>query len=665
MPVELSVPVVLATEREGYDRLLSELSKFRYFHFHEEEEEFLDVDLVGKLDTIYSRLRTVSDKLGIQKELGVIEALREGYREEDRRTIAAGSLLELVTDLEGDTEENLGKIERLLDEMDKARRRLDELRKMEVTIRAFSSLRTSLGRVERMRRLSIQLVVVSRKDLEEIKRSIGDEGVVFSEPVGKHEAVCAVVSTAERGERVGRVLKAFDVLPVRIPEGYPDVPSEAYEKVKGEIAAMEEELRARGRRLMELKADKIDEIASLLEASELLREQVRRVRSPTLKRVAIIAGYVPEGMFSEFMKKFSGYVVSIPRETSETPTLLRNGGYMSSFEPITLTQGSPSRKELDPTPVISIVFPAFFGLMFGDVGHGILLALTGLLLRLRGFEELRKWGTVLMAFGISSMIIGLITGEIFGLPLYGERGVSLMGVRLPLLHVSELSADVALQLLSIALLVGVVHITIGLVMDFYQTIKNGDRIGALVGKLPLLILYIAGIFFSLAFIYSGYSFDKMWENNPTPLGISTGQITQLTLPILLVMSALIIAGRPLTSWKGEGGGFMSGFMEGLIEWLLKIIEFMANTMSYARLAVLLLVHAALLQVVNMGFGLGTLGIGIVVIGNIGVIMLEGLIVYIQDLRLHIYEWFTKFYEGMGIPFKPITLEGKRIKLGIY
>lgn len=662
MPVELSVPVVLATERGEYDRLLSELSKFRYFHFYEEQREFLDVDLVDRLDRIYSRLHTISEKLGIQKELGVIEALREGYREEDRKTMIADSFLKLIADLEKSTQENLDEIERLLDDIDKMKRKLDELRKMKATIRAFSTLRTSLSQLERIRRFSVQLVVISRKDLEEIKRSIGDEGIVFSEPVSRQETVCAVISTMEKGELVERVLKAFDVLPVRIPEGYPDIPSEAFDKIKGEIVTMEKELQVHGRRLMELKADETDEIASLLEASELLREQVRRMKSPTLKRIAIIAGYVPGKMLREFMGRFGDYLISIQRETSETPTLLRNGGYTSNFEPITLTQGLPSKEELDPTPVISIVFPAFFGLMFGDVGHGILLALTGLLLKLRGFEELRKWGTALMAFGVSSMLVGLVTGEIFGLPLYGERGVSLAGVRLPLLHVSELSADVALQLLSIALLVGVIHITIGLVMDFYQTLKNRSRMEALLVKLPLLVLYIVGIFFSLAFIYSGYSFDKMWMNNPTPLGISTGQTTQITLPILLMMSAIIIAGRSLSRREGSA---MGGLMEGLIEWLLKIIEFMANTMSYARLAVLLLVHTALLQVVNMGFGLGTLGIGVVVIGNIGVIMLEGLIVYIQDLRLHIYEWFTKFYKGTGISFKPITLEGKRIRLGMY
>ncbi len=662
MPVELSVPVVLATERGEYDRLLSELSKFRYFHFYEEQREFLDVDLVDRLDRIYSRLHTISEKLGIQKELGVIEALRKGYREEDRKTMIADSFLKLIADLEKSTQENLDEIERLLDDIDKMKRKLDELRKMKATIRAFSTLRTSLSQLERIRRFSVQLVVISRKDLEEIKRSIGDEGIIFSEPVSRQETVCAVISTMEKGELVERVLKAFDVLPVRIPEGYPDIPSEAFDKIKGEIVTMEKELQVHGRRLMELKADETDEIASLLEASELLREQVRRMKSPTLKRIAIIAGYVPGKMLREFMGRFGDYLISIQRETSETPTLLRNGVYTSNFEPITLTQGLPSKEELDPTPVISIVFPAFFGLMFGDVGHGILLALTGLLLKLRGFEELRKWGTALMAFGVSSMLVGLVTGEIFGLPLYGEMGVSLAGVRLPLLHVSELSADVALQLLSIALLVGVIHITIGLVMDFYQTLKNRSRMEALLVKLPLLVLYIAGIFFSLAFIYSGYSFDKMWMNNPTPLGISTGQTTQITLPILLMMSAIIIAGRSLLRREGSA---MGGLMEGLVEWLLKIIEFMANTMSYARLAVLLLVHTALLQVVNMGFGLGTLGIGVVVIGNIGVIMLEGLIVYIQDLRLHIYEWFTKFYEGTGISFKPITLEGKRIRLGMY
>ena len=103
-------------------------------------------------------------------------------------------------------------------------------------------------------------------------------------------------------------------------------------------------------------------------------------------------------------------------------------------------------------------------------------------------------------------------------------------------------------------------------------------------------------------------------------------------------------------------------IEGVVEFLLKIVEFMANTISYARLGILMLVHVALMMVVNFSLGAGVIGIPLVIIGNIGVMMLEGLIVYIQALRLHIYEWFTKFYKGEGFLFQRFVPQTIRARI---
>ena len=108
------------------------------------------------------------------------------------------------------------------------------------------------------------------------------------------------------------------------------------------------------------------------------------------------------------------------------------------------------------------------------------------------------------------------------------------------------------------------------------------------------------------------------------------------------------------------------FVQGIIEILIKIAEFVANTISYARLAILLFVHAALLLALNKIYyayaGSPYIFVLPLVIFNILIIVFEGLMVYIQDMRLHLYEWFTKFYSGEGIPFKRILPERERIRI---
>jgi V/A-type H+-transporting ATPase subunit I len=96
--------------------------------------------------------------------------------------------------------------------------------------------------------------------------------------------------------------------------------------------------------------------------------------------------------------------------------------------------------------------------------------------------------------------------------------------------------------------------------------------------------------------------------------------------------------------------------------LIRLVELFANTISYTRIGIMLLVHVALMGTANGGVeffmseGNPGIAIGLLILGNIGVMMMEGLLVYIQALRLHLYEWFTKFYEGSGISFKKIVPE---------
>jgi V/A-type H+-transporting ATPase subunit I len=127
----------------------------------------------------------------------------------------------------------------------------------------------------------------------------------------------------------------------------------------------------------------------------------------------------------------------------------------------------------------------------------------------------------------------------------------------------------------------------------------------------------------------------------------------------------IFAGRGIAimTRKSHEGSAGSAFGIGAIEVFERISSYLANTISYVRLAIMLLIHAALLLAVNMLLGIPIYIVVVpIVIFNILIMAFEVVIVYIQDLRLHIYEFFTKFYQGTGTPFREILPDGVRTKV---
>jgi len=663
MPVERSQRVVLAASRERLDQFLSDLMSFEYFHFAEESQEFLDYALAQRVDELYSRLLSLADRLHLKKDVGVMDSFREGYPASKRMVVEAADIAGLIGELEAREEAAAGELRTLLDKLDQANKRAESLERLRVAVSAFSGLTIDVGSLVGVRRFYMEPFVADRSDLEEIVRSVGDKGIIYSEPLDSRNVLCVVVALREDRDYVERAVRAFEVSYLRLPEGYPSAPSQAYERIVKELEGARGEVKELEGKVKELASDKGRELEELLEGAELARSQTARMRSSNLKRVAMIEGYVPSDMLGKFVEKFSGYFIGIEEPTGEEPGLFRNNRYSGNYELITLQQGPPSSKEVDPTTIISFVFPAFFGFMFGDLGHGILLMMLGLILRIRGYESLRRWGNLIISFGVGAAIMGVLDGEVFGRELWSIVHVrSVYGIPLPIIPAHDIvtvnSAYVVDLLLVLALLIGVGHILSAYTLSFYQEARGRGVRKAAIEKIPVYAFYIAALFWGYAFIESGYSFSAVMGPVMTPLGVTTGTISKVTLPIVLAASIGMIVTKALES----------NYMESVIDWLVNVIEIISNSISYLRLAVLLMVHIALLYIINMFYPTGITGVMAAVgytgwiLGNLGVAALEGLMVYIQDIRLHAYEWFIRFYEGKGRLFQPLSMRGKRIEL---
>ncbi|MFW9821673.1 MAG: V-type ATP synthase subunit I [Candidatus Thorarchaeota archaeon] len=339
----------------------------------------------------------------------------------------------------------------------------------------------------------------------------------------------------------------------------------------------------------------------------------------------------------------------------ETPRIMKNNFFVRPFETLTRMYGTPSYSEIDPTPYLAITFPILFGIMFGDIGHGLVLIISGLV---GAFVFRKKKGTDFLNFcwiifycGWGAILFGLLYGEFFG--MQEIFGLGLNPVTIPLLNITlHNPIDNPFTVFKFAVLIGVIHINLGWLIQFLNYWKQSKKYLALSDSLVKIMLLTGGTF--LIFVY-GFDMNS-WLAPPYPILLT------------LVPGILLIVLKPLgkifhisylkkESYKGLIG-------EGSMETFETLLSIISNVASYIRLLALALAHIALMIAIEAMAGL-VQGEGIfeeivrsigLVFGNVVVILIEGLLVFLNALRLNFYEFFFKFYHGSGTQFYPFYLD---------
>jgi V/A-type H+/Na+-transporting ATPase subunit I len=666
--------VTVIAPRSDYQDVARALAKFEEFHPSDEREPTFDPavqELAVRAVRLFAQADQTVKDLGVPLMPGTMEVVFGGVKV-PKSTFEAGSWDELLSMAETELSPILDQVKSLRTQLQTAQKDGADARTTAAALEAVKGLGADVGELSRFGKLKVTLVTVPGSTLPELGKSLGDM-IFASEPLREGESLAMIAYAASDAERVEKTLKALELKPLTLPPELPQVPSEAYARLNetAEKAAKDE-----ADAVEKLDACKAQNQTRLLAIRELvgtaraLLDEARMAGG--LRRMASIAGYIPASREAEFKQSFGRWIVhseSVAHEAhgGKVPRLMTNPGLMRPFEILTREQGIPGGVEVDPTPLISFVFPIFFGIMFGDLGHGLILTLFALLIRQRGTGSLRQWGNIFLAAGISASVMGVLVGEFFGFSF-----VRLTGIPAPLEFVNHVGASGSLDpsaigiLLEIAILIGVAHITTGLGLDVVQAVRERSAVELLTEKVPALTMYLSGFGFGLAFIGAGYSFDVLKPAPPNPLlGVSNSLLGAVSLTVVLASMLVLVVGKGVAimagkSHEGSAGGAMAN---GAIEVFERMSSYLANTISYVRLAIMLLIHASLLLIVNelLVFPL-YISIVPVVIFNILILVFEVLIVYIQDLRLHIYEFFTKFYKGTGVPFRKILPDRARIDI---
>jgi V/A-type H+-transporting ATPase subunit I len=335
------------------------------------------------------------------------------------------------------------------------------------------------------------------------------------------------------------------------------------------------------------------------------------------------------------------------------PVELQNPRILRPFQMLVTNYGIPEYGTIDPTPLVAIAYLLMFGLMFGDAGHGLVLVLLGLMgRRIVHTPTMQQLARLLMWCGGASIVTGVLFGAYFGFELLPPLWFDYHGVVAG--HAQGGAVNNLLDILSLTVYLGIAVISTGLVLNWINLVAKRDWRTLLFDKAGVLggAMYGTGVLIAVRFARSG--FRELGGSN---------------VPILVIASCalLMFARFPVehVAARREGRTPHVGPGMWLMEWIIELLEafsgYLANTLSFMRVAGLGIAHVMLMvafyQIARMitPVGWSVPAVLVLVAGNALVIALEGLSAGIQSLRLNYYEFFSKYFTPTGAKYRPIAM----------
>ena len=684
---DLKIGTVILPRSET-PQIVSRLTEFEWFHKIDSTSETVTPevdDILLKAQQTFQEIDEVIKGLEIPREVGMLEILFKGtvFKKQNQEL---DELEKMVDEIAKKAPGIIDAPAKLLKEQEDYKKEISDYTTLKETLEVVKKLNVDLTGFGLMKQFYTNLFIVQTKGIDEIRRTLDNITINQYDLNTKEESAIMIIADVAELDKILKVMRSFNANPFSIPEGVEQIPTKAYATAELKIKEFEEKHKKVSKELAKLTAKVRKDILTLHEKAQVAKDILELLRKPGgTKNFAVIQGYIPKKMekkFKDVTSKWMSVVedVSDPELVKKTPTLFDNKIFVRTFEVITQSQGIPKKGESDPTPMIALMWPIFYGLMFADVGHGLLLMGLGLVFKLKGQGNLSRWGMLIAISGAAAAIAGVGTGEAFGFhidhiqPFEGllEEGGALYSISwlVGVISVAELNFEQVIMILKVSLFLGIIHIVWAFLLHIKKLAKEGKKTTMFTEAIPNVTLYGGIVVIMMCAIGSGYDVMNMYSKIHTEavpwVTVFLGDwaqvwiITRIAGVIVIASIVVMMIGglKHIKAHPEEGGSPANVFMEVLLG---KSVECLAHTISYARLGIMLLVHAALLLTVNNSFvslgGVESPGaLALLIGGNIGIMMIEGLIVYIQSLRLHLYEFFTKWYDGGAQPFRQVVPE---------
>lgn len=432
-------------------------------------------------------------------------------------------------------------------------------------------------------------------------------------------------------DEVNRTISSLGFIDKEIPE------KSSLEQIKKEYKENQENLKEVNKKLEKIKEENIDDLKNLPKTIDFYKKS-SKLKEKMLKgrKYFYLSGWVPQSKMQVVKDTVDKYEDSLvdQKKNSQTianpPTKLKNNKIARPFEFLVNMYGAPNYNELDPTGFFAITYMLLYGMMFGDLGQGLIFILASFLIE----KKSKIFGQLVRRIGFSASFFGLMYGSFFGIEDL-----------IPTLLIKPF--DNILKVLVASVAFGVILLLISYILGIYNKLhKQKDLEEGVFGKDG-----IAGLIMMISFISIILNIVKV---NPIPMPVS---IILLISSIVLMIFKQPISRRLLDMYPIYDQSSSDYYIESSFSIIEALLSVFSNLVSFTRVSAFAINHVGLymaFEVMSKLVGGGFIGIIILIFGNILIIGLEGMIVFIQGLRLEFYEMFSKYYKGDGQKFSPIS-----------
>ena len=534
---------------------------------------------------------------------------------------------------------------------DVLKHRQEELQAKQKVIEPFRPMDGDLGKILSFKYITCRFGKLPSEQYQKMEKYLmNDLGAIFVKGQQDESSVYGAyfVSPGE-AQKVDAVFRSLHFERIEIPPQYKGTPEQACRDLAQQIFDIQREMDDIDKEAARMLGEKAPRLVAARNRLEELAHNfdVRKMAARVADKKEdyyILCGWMADDDVEKFMEEAKDddkifIVVEDDHDSyfGEPPTKLENPKIFKPFEMFVRMYGLPAHGEIDPTVFVGITYSFIFGVMFGDVGQGLLLVIVGALIY--HFKKAPLAGIIATA-GVFSTIFGFMFGSIFGF----EDIIKPLWLR-PIDHMTTLPFVGKLNtvfIVSVAFGMGI--IIIAMILHIVNGLREHDTQGTWFDANGVAgLVFYASVVAAIILFMTGHSM---------PAGVVLA--VMFGLPLLLILFGKPITDRLKKKKAKQEEGAVMFLVQGFFELFETLLSYFSNTLSFVRIGAFAVSHAAMMEVVLMLAGAeeGSPNWVVIVLGNLFVCLMEGLVVGIQVLRLEYYEMFSRFYKGSGHAFEP-------------